>query len=756
MTSLEAYTKTRFRKKVSDCSDREIYDVLFNMVKEKSHNLPTNDHDQQKKLYYFSAEFLIGKLLSNNLLNLGIHKQTRDELIANGKDLMAIESYENEPSLGNGGLGRLAACLLDSMTKLGINADGIGLNYHFGLFRQKFINNQQVSLPDQWLEGQSWLNAGELRFDVPFKDFTLKSTLYEIDILGYQQNTRNRLRLFDLDSVESDIIKENSIDFDKTDIKRNLTLFLYPDDSTHEGRLLRVYQQYFMVSNGAQLIIHEAKQKGSNLHDLMDYALIHINDTHPAFVIPELMRLLMIEGVDFSESINIVTQIVAFTNHTILTEALETWPMSDLDQVIPEIAQIIRQLHNYICQKYPASPSTWIIDDYDQVHMAHLALHFGYSVNGVAQLHTDILKNTTLSDFYEIYPNKFHNITNGITFRRWLMDINQSLASFLDVKIGTDWKDTADLSNFLAYKDEARTRNKLRAIKFLNKVKLKRYLMEIMDITIDEHSIMDVQIKRIHEYKRQQLNALWVIHKYLEIKAGNIPATPITVLFGGKAAPAYTIAQDIIHLILTLSQLIRLDDEVSPHLKVVMIENYNVTSASYLIPAADISEQISLASKEASGTGNMKLMVNGALTLGTSDGANVEIADLVGSENIYLFGKHSQDVIELYNKNAYHAEDYYQKENIRPLVDFIVSHGMMYFGNAERLERLHHELIHKDYFMTLLDLEDYIKVKEQMLSDYEDFESWYSKTIVNISKSGFFSSDRTVADYNREIWKLNH
>lgn len=755
MPLLESYTLKNFNKRIYQCQDQELYDALMDLVNEHIHQLPLRDQDEKRKLYYFSAEFLMGKVLSNNLINLNLYNQIKNELTANGRSMMDIEHIEPEPSLGNGGLGRLAACFIDSITKMGINGDGVGLNYHFGLFKQVFKDNQQVAIPDQWLTGHDWIEKTDLSFKVPYKDFTLESTLYEMSILGYKQTHRNRLRLFDLESVNPTIIEEGSIQFDKTKIQENLTLFLYPDDSDQEGRLLRVYQQYFMVSNGAQLIIKEAKDKGSNLHDLADYAIIQINDTHPALIIPEMIRLLGQEGIELDEAISIVTSMTAFTNHTILAEALETWSMDDLENVIPQVCQIIRQLDERIRNTYPDNPAVWVIDNYGYAHMAHLAIHFGFSVNGVAELHTEILKTSALSPFYAIYPDRFHNMTNGITFRRWVMDANKELSAYLDLKIGTLWHRNADLTEFLNYQDDPDTLSKLRAIKYNNKLRLKKHLKDQMGINIKAHSIMDIQIKRFHEYKRQQMNALWVIHKYLDIKAGNIPETPITVIFGGKAAPAYTIAQDIIHLILTLSELIRLDKQVAPHLQVVMIENYNVTYAEYLIPAADISEQISLASKEASGTGNMKFMANGAITLGTLDGANVEIKDQVGEENIYIFGKESQEIIQLYQNNGYIAYDYYQRDTIKPLVDFIVSHGMLYFGNEQRLNRLYNELISKDYFMTLIDLEDYINVKEAMLKDYEKVDDWYKKSVINISQSGFFSSDRTIADYNDTIWHLN-
>lgn len=752
MSKLEQYVDERFQKPIRECSDAELYKVLLDLVRDQSRDLPT--HDDQKKLYYFSAEFLIGKLLSNNLLNLGIYDEINNELIANGKNIMDIEQAEFEPSLGNGGLGRLAACFVDSITTLGLNGDGIGLNYHFGLFRQEFLDNQQQAVKDSWITGDDWLIQSERTYTVPFKDFSLTSKLYDIDVLGYKQNTRNRLRLFDLESVSADIIEEGSINFDKTNIKENLTLFLYPDDSDREGELLRIYQQYFMVSNGAQLVIDEAIEKGSNLHDLAQYAVIQINDTHPAFVIPEMIRLLIERGIDFDEAVQIVQSMTAFTNHTILAEALEKWPIHELEAVMPDIVRIIRQLDARKKAEFPGNTNVEIIDVHKRVHMANIAIHFGFSVNGVAALHTDILKKETLKPFYDIYPEKFTNKTNGITFRRWIMDANKELADYLDELIGKEWRLTENLEGLLEHQDSSETIEKLRAIKFNNKLRLKKRLEDTMGVSINEHSIIDIQIKRLHEYKRQQMNALYAIHKYLDIKAGNIPATPITILFGGKAANAYTIARDIIHLILNLSEIIANDPDVSPHLQVVMVENYNVTHAQYLIPAADVSEQISLASKEASGTGNMKFMLNGALTLGTMDGANVEIHGLVGDENFYLFGKQSDEIIELYNTNGYVSKDYYVKETIKPLVDFIVSDQMLAVGNQERLTRLHKDIINKDWFMALIDLEDYIETKEKMFLDYENHEEWTKKTIVNIAKSGYFSSDRTINDYNNDIWHL--
>ena len=752
MSNLQTYIKNTYSKNLADCSNEELYLALLNYTKLASAQKPVNTG--KKKLYYISAEFLIGKLLSNNLINLGLYDDVKQELADAGKDLIEVEEVELEPSLGNGGLGRLAACFLDSIATLGLNGDGVGLNYHFGLFQQVLKNNEQTTIPNFWLTEQNWLVRSSRSYQVPFAHFTLTSTLYDIDVPGYKTETKNRLRLFDLDSVDADIITDG-IDFDKTDIARNLTLFLYPDDSDKQGELLRIFQQYFMVSNGAQLIIDEAIEKGSNLHDLADYAVIQINDTHPSLVIPEMIRLLTERGLDLDEAIAIVQKMTAYTNHTILAEALEKWPLEFLKEVVPHLVPIIKELDKRVKAKY-ADSAVQIIDEDDRVHMAHMDIHYGYSVNGVAALHTEILKNSELKAFYDIYPEKFNNKTNGITFRRWLMHANPRLSHYLDELLGRDWHhDATKLEGLLEYTGAANVKEKLESIKAHNKRKLARHLKEAQGVEINPESIFDIQIKRLHEYKRQQMNALYVIHKYLDIKAGNIPARPITVFFGGKAAPAYTIAQDIIHLILCLSEVIANDPKVAPHLQVVMVENYNVTASSFLIAAGDISEQISLASKEASGTGNMKFMLNGALTLGTMDGANVEIAELVGEDNIYIFGEDSETVIDLYAKSAYKSSEYYAREAIKPLVDFIVSDEVLAVGKDERLERLYNELISKDWFMTLLDLEDYIQVKERMLADYEDRDAWMDKVIVNIAKAGFFSSDRTIAQYEEEVWHLN-
>ena len=752
MQTLKQYVESNYHKSLGECSKEEVYVALLHYTKEKSAALPVNEG--KKKVYYISAEFLIGKLLSNNLINLGIYDEVKEELEAEGHTLAEIEEIELEPSLGNGGLGRLAACFLDSIATLGLAGDGVGLNYHFGLFEQKFKDNQQNAVPNNWLTPDSWLVPTSVSYEVPFANFTLKSKMFNIDVLGYEQSHKNQLHLFDVDTIDESLVHDDSIAFDKTKIAENLTLFLYPDDSDEQGELLRIYQQYFMVSNGAQLLLDEAVAKGSNLHDLAEYATVQINDTHPSMVIPELIRLLGERGIEFDEAVEIVRSMTAYTNHTILAEALEKWPLHYLEQVVPHLVPIIKELDARVRAQFDDA-SVAIIDEHNRVHMANMDIHYGYSVNGVAALHTEILKQSELKNFYEIYPEKFNNKTNGITFRRWLLHANPELAKLLDRTIGKEYRhDATKLEALKAHTHDLEFQEALKGIKRNNKLRLKHFLQEHQGVTVKEDSIFDVQIKRMHEYKRQQMNALYVIYKYLDIKNGNIPAKPITIIFGGKAAPAYVIAQDIIHLILCLSELIANDPEVSPHLQVVMVENYNVTAATHLIPAADISEQISLASKEASGTGNMKFMLNGALTLGTLDGANVEIHELVGDENIYVFGEDSDTVIKHYENGDYHSHSYYEREAIRPLVDFIVSDALVSLGNRERLERLFNELRNKDWFMTLLDLEDYIQTKERMLVDYHDRENWIAKVITNIAMAGFFSSDRTIADYNRDIWKL--
>ncbi len=754
MTKFTKFAETNTSKKLADLTNEEIYLQLLNYVKEAATTKPKNTG--KRKVYYISAEFLIGKLLSNNLINLGVYKDIQAELEAAGKSLAQVEDVEPEPSLGNGGLGRLASCFIDSMSTLAINGEGVGLNYHCGLFRQVFKKNEQEAEPNFWIENDSWLIPTNISYDVPFKNFTLKSKLDRLDILAYKKETKNYLNLFDIESVNYNLITDG-ISFDKTDIKENLTLFLYPDDSDKNGELLRIYQQYFMVSNAAQLLIDEAIERGSNLHDLAEYAFVQINDTHPSMVIPELIRLLTEKhGIEFAEAVAIVKNMTGYTNHTILAEALEKWPLEFLEEVVPHLVDIIKELDALIRAEIK-DPAVQIIDESGRVHMAHMDIHFSNSVNGVAALHTEILKNSELKAFYELYPEKFNNKTNGITFRRWLEFSNQDLADYIKELIGDEYlTDATKLEKLLAFADDKEVHAKLAEIKFNNKLALKRYLKDNKGIELDENSIIDTQIKRFHEYKRQQMNALYVIHKYLEIKNGNLPKRKITVIFGGKAAPAYIIAQDIIHLILCLSELINNDPEVNKYLNVHLVENYNVTVAEKLIPATDISEQISLASKEASGTGNMKFMLNGALTLGTMDGANVEIAELVGSENIYIFGKDSDTIIDLYDKAGYVSADYYNgDENIKRAVDFIVSDEVKALGNEERLARLHHELISKDWFMTLIDLAEYIEVKEQVFADYEDQDSWNKKVVHNIAKAGFFSSDRTIAQYNEDIWHSN-
>lgn len=745
------YTEMTLGKSLAGASNEEIYLSLLSYVKEEASKKTKNT--AKRKVYYISAEFLIGKLLSNNLINLGIYKDIKEELAAAGKSIAEIEDVELEPSLGNGGLGRLASCFIDSISSLGINGEGVGLNYHCGLFKQVFRHNEQTAEPNFWIEDDSWLVPTDISYDVPFKNFTLKSRLDRIDVLGYKRDTKNYLNLFDIEGVDYGLIKDG-ISFDKTDIAKNLTLFLYPDDSDKNGELLRIYQQYFMASNAAQLLIDEAIERGSNLHDLADYAYVQINDTHPSMVIPELIRLLTQKhGFDFDEAVSVVQKMVGYTNHTILAEALEKWPLDFLNEVVPHLVTIIEQLDALVRARV-SDPAVQIIDETGRVHMAHMDIHFATSVNGVAALHTEILKTSELRAFYELYPEKFNNKTNGITFRRWLEFANQELADYIKELIGDAYlTDATRLEKLMAFAEDQAVHARLAEIKHHNKVALKRYLKDNKGIELDEHSIIDTQIKRFHEYKRQQMNALYVIHKYLEIKKGNLPKRKITVIFGGKAAPAYIIAQDIIHLILCLSELINNDPEVSPYLNVHLVENYNVTVAEHLIPATDISEQISLASKEASGTGNMKFMLNGALTLGTMDGANVEIAELAGMDNIYTFGKDSDTIIDLYATGGYVSKDYYDAHPaIKEAVNFIISPELLELGNEERLDRLYKELISKDWFMTLIDLEEYIAVKEQMLADYDNQDLWLTKVVHNIAKAGFFSSDRTIEQYNQDIW----
>ena len=770
--------KEKYKKPLASCTNEEIYICLLEQVKklakeketavEGTGKIPAKTAASAKdtsatkavastgkrKLYYISAEFLIGKLLSNNLINLGLYDEVKKELAAAGKSLAEIEELEPEPSLGNGGLGRLAACFVDSIATLGLNGDGVGLNYHYGLFRQIFDKKHlQQETPNPWIENESWLTKTETSYQVPFGGFTVTSRLYDLDVTGYN-NHSTRLRLFDLESVDESIVKDG-IDFDKTEIEKNLTLFLYPDDSDDKGRLLRVYQQYFMVSNAAQLILDECIARGSNLHDLADYAAVQINDTHPSMVIPELIRLLGQHGITMDEAISIVSKVCAYTNHTILAEALEKWPIFFLEKAVPQLMPIIRELDNRI-RATVKDESTYIIQN-GLVHMAHMDIHYGYSVNGVAYLHTEILKNTELNNFYKLYPERFNNKTNGITFRRWLMACNPELSALITSLIGEGWKkDAMELEKLGQFTSDPAVLAKLLDVKAEKKAQLVSYLKETQGLELNPDSIFDIQVKRLHEYKRQQMNALYVIHKYLEIKAGKLPKKPITVLFGAKAAPAYVIAKDIIHLILCLQELINKDPEVSPHLKVFMVENYNVTLAEKLIPACDISEQISLASKEASGTGNMKFMLNGALTLGTMDGANVEIAELVGKDNIFTFGESSETVIARYERGDYKSKDWYEKDkDLKAAVDFIVGKDMMKIGQKENLERLYNELLSKDWFMTFPDFEDYLKTREEAYASYTNRTEWAKRMLVNISKAGFFSSDRTIAQYNEEIWKLS-
>ena len=748
---LEMLVSEKLGKAISESSNQEIYQALMTVVQDMAEQKESNAG--KKKVYYVSAEFLIGKLLSNNMINLGIYEDVRKMLAANGKDICEIEEIEAEPSLGNGGLGRLAACFLDSIATLGYNGAGIGLNYHLGLFQQKFADHMQKETKNPWMDRSGWLKRTDVGFPVSFGNMTLQSVMYEILVTGYGNRT-NKLQLFDIDSVDESIVQDG-ISFDKKEIAKNLTLFLYPDDSDEDGRKLRIYQQYFMVSNGAQLILKECEARGCNLYDLPDYAVIQINDTHPTMIIPELIRLLIARGLSVDDAIDVVSRTCAYTNHTILAEALEKWPLHYLQEIVPQLVPIIEILDDKVRRKY-ADESVAVIDRNDVVHMAHIDIHYGFSVNGVAALHTEILKETELHHFYQLYPEKFNNKTNGITFRRWLLHCNPLLADQITEWIGDGYKkDATELKKLEKFAEDEESLQNLLQIKKENKHQLAEYLRRTQGIELNEDSVFDIQIKRLHEYKRQQMNALYVIYKYLEIKSGKLPKTPITVIFGAKAAPAYVIAKDIIHLILCLQELINQDPEVSPYLNVVMVENYNVTLAEKLIPACDISEQISLASKEASGTGNMKFMLNGAVTLGTEDGANVEIHQFVGDDNIYIFGAKSDEVIAHYEKSDYRPSDYYTKNPmIQKAVEFITAPQMMEIGKKENLERLSSELKNKDWFMTFLDLEDYIRTKERALEDYADRKTWAKKMLVNISNAGFFSSDRTIREYNQDIWKL--
>lgn len=748
---LEQYAQNLYQHTLKECSKEQVYVVLLNYVKQALEDKEFIKGN--KKVYYFSAEFLIGKLMSNNLINLGIRKEVREVLHANGFDLSEIEELENEPSLGNGGLGRLAACFLDSIATLNLPGDGIGLNYHLGLFKQVFRGNKQCEEPNPWIDSHSWLNRSFKRYRVDYKGFSLHSVLYDIDILGYHGN-KNQLHLFDIETVDENLVHDG-ISFDQSNLLKNLTLFLYPDDSTEEGKKLRLYQQYFMVSNGAQMILEDLKERNIPLNELDQHVVIQINDTHPSLVIPELIRLLMLEGFTIKEAISLVSKTCAYTNHTILAEALEKWPMSYLEEIVPQLLPIIEAL-DAVAYERSHNHKVAIIDENKLVHMASMDIHFGYSINGVAAIHTDILKNSELKDFYDLYPNKFNNKTNGITFRRWLLSCNEELTDFIDSLIGEGYKENADeLKKLLDFVNDEDVLNRLLKIKTDKKKELAAYLYNHEGVKVDADSLFDIQIKRLHEYKRQQMNVLYIIHQYLEIKRGNLPAYPMTCIFGAKAAPAYTLAKDIIHTILCLSQIINNDPEVSPYLKIVMVENYNVTYAEKLIPAADISEQISLASKEASGTGNMKFMLNGAVTLGTDDGANVEIHELVGDNNIYIFGVDSDSVIAHYENNDYSPQILLeQNPELRELVDFIVSDTLTSVGDREALERLHHDLTYKDWFMALLDTKDYIETKQNATKDYKERLNWAKKMLVNIAKAGYFSSDRTIKQYNEDIWKL--
>ena len=749
---LEDVAQSLFGKSLAQLSDQETYYTVLTYTKILMAVSDTNEGE--KKIYYISAEFLIGKLLSNNLINLGVYDKIDEILKKNGKNLSVIEEVEPEPSLGNGGLGRLAACFLDSIATLGLPGEGIGLNYHFGLFKQVFKDKLQKAEKNDWMEEQSWLTKTDVSFDVCFGDKKVTSRLYDIDVAGYDSGV-NKLRLFDIESIDEDLVEEG-INFDKEQIEKNLTLFLYPDDSDEAGNLLRIYQQYFMVSNAAQLILREMKEKKYDLRKMNEHAVIQINDTHPTMVIPELIRILVEEkAFAMDEAIEVVSKTCAYTNHTILAEALEKWPLKYLEKVVPQLVPYIKELDKRVAAKYD-EPKVQIIDENDRVHMANIDIHFGFSVNGVAAIHTEILKNSELNEFYKIYPEKFNNKTNGITFRRWLLSCNRELAGFLAKTIGDGFKKDADkLEKLLEYKDDQAVLDRIAEIKMNRKKDLAAYVKEMEDVTLNPESVFDIQVKRLHEYKRQQMNALYIIHKYLEIKSGKKPVRPLTFIFGAKAAPAYVIAQDIIHLLLVLEEIVNNDPDVSPYMTVLMVENYNVSYAEKLIPACDISEQISLASKEASGTGNMKFMLNGAVTLGTSDGANVEIHELVGDDNIYIFGEKSEEVIAHYEKADYVAKDFYEKSPvIKKAVDFIISKEALKAGHKENLERLHKELVGKDWFMTLLDLEDYIAAKDKAFADYEDRDKWKKMMLVNIAKAGFFSSDRTIAEYNRDIWKL--
>ncbi len=746
MTASERLVK-HCRKPIKECTTEELYAGLSKTVAEMIAARKTKVC--KKKLYYISAEFLIGKLLISNLLSLGIYDEVKKLLEQNGKSLDAMEEAEEEPSLGNGGLGRLAACFMDSIAALNLCGDGIGLCYHLGLFKQVFEENRQTEQPNPWMNSSGFLQKGTHTYQIPCKDVTLQSKEYTIAIVGKEQT--NQLHLFDIETVDESIVKAG-IAYDKEKIEKNLTLFLYPDDSDEAGKALRLYQQYFMVANGARLILDECEERGVDLTRLYDFVVIQINDTHPTLMIPELIYLLSQRGFSMEKAAEIVQKTCAYTNHTILAEALERWKLTMLEKVVPHLIPVIQYLDAKARKEYK-DPQVAIIDDENWVRMANLAIHNTFSTNGVASMHTEILKKNELKHFYAIYPERFNNKTNGITFRRWLTQCNPSLDAFLCRTIGKRFRSNpCALEDLLGYAGDKEVLSQLCAIKQANKQNLCRYL----PFDLDETSIFDIQIKRLHEYKRQQLNLLYLIDKYLNIKAGNLPKTPITAIFGAKAAPAYVIAKDIIHLILCMQELTENDHEVSPYLKIIMVENYNVTAASKLIPACDISQQISLASKEASGTGNMKLMLNGAITLGTEDGANVEIHRLVGDENIYIFGTRGETVIQRYQEKSYTAREYYETSpELKRAVDFITGDKLCSIGNKQCLKRLQEELIEKDWFMTFPDFAAYKETRETAYEAYRNRENWAKKMLVNIAMAGYFSSDRTIMEYNNELWKLN-
>lgn len=749
--NIEKQLHSILKRDIDSSTDNELYFALSVLTEQYAPLKPSAD--KKKKLYYLSAEYLPGKLLSNNLINLGLFDEVRKVLSMHGKSLSDIEALEAEPSLGNGGLGRLAACFADSVATLGLNGDFFGLCYHFGLFRQRLENNTQREFPDTWLRHCFYPRKTEVVYETELNNMKLRSRMYNIPVVGYGKKVRT-LHLFDLESV-SDTLVEKGITFDRGNLQKNLTLFLYPDDSDETGKLLRLCQQYFMVSSAASYILEECIKKGCNLYDLYDYAVIQINDTHPAMIIPELIRRLMAEGLTFDTAVTTVTKVCAYTNHTIMAEALEKWPLHYFQKVLPQLYPIIKMLDEQIRRRF-SDETVYITDRQNNVYMASLAIHFGFSVNGVARLHTEILKNSELKNFYAIYPEKFNNKTNGITPRRWLLKSNPELCGLIEELIGDGYKENAEeLLKLEKYLNDQEVLERLLKIKLEKKEQLRTLLKKKQGIFVDCFSVFDIQAKRLHEYKRQQLNCLWLIDRYLKIKAGFVPSYPVTVIFAAKAAPSYELAKDIIHLILCFSELLDNEPSVKKHLNTVMLENYNVSSAEVLIPSCDISEQLSLASTEASGTGNMKFMMNGAVTLGTNDGANVEIAQLVRNDNIYIFGQSSDEVIHKQKNGGYNPNSLYSENpSIKRAVDFLTSPQLLKYGFSDKLSRLSHELKNNDRFMTLADFDDYLCVKDRMLDDFEDRFAWAKKMLVNISRSGFFSSDRTVNEYNRDIWKL--